>query len=179
MKLRLLTSIPFFSLAVFFVAPAASASTPTAPPSVSGTYGDIGFKVGGGEAGAPARASLQALLKLQFSPDAPEITMQTIDRVVIRETPSVFEARGLDRDGAEVWRGSWNSGDQYVAEAQNRVLRLRSEQQDRTAYALVFQPTADGRLLTVEVARLKATHFGPVPETTGIYVFYRVEEKKS
>jgi len=140
---------------------------------ISGTYGARGVKVAGAVGDGAAEISLPALLQLEFNAELGLARHASSDVVVIEEGRHWVEVRVLDREGEQTWRTHWNEGEGFERAGAIRQLSIASPRRGEAAIVFLFETIEDGRLLRLEVVRMVATNFGPVPESMGTFIFYR------
>lgn len=140
---------------------------------ISGTYGARGVKVAGAVGDGAAEVSLPALLHLEFNHALGLTRHADADVVVIEEGPRWVEVRVLDREGEQTWRTHWNEGEGFDRADAIRRLSVASPRRGEAAVMFLFETIEGDRLLRLEVVRMVATNFGPVPESVGTFIFYR------
>jgi hypothetical protein len=128
-------------------------------------------QVTGGE--GAAEVSLPALLHLEANAELGLARRAGDDLVVIAESEHAVEIHVLDREGNETWRAHWREGRGFDRAGDQRRLSVTGTRPKEVAWQFLFESLEGGQLLRLEVTRLVATSFGPVPEPLGTYIFYR------
>lgn len=143
---------------------------------VSGTYENAGAMVGPGSAAEAGIISFQGLCTLEFNHTLTRALHTQTDRVVVRQTDSVFIIECKDRDGAVTWRGRWERDAGYGVDPGQVNLLFRSKRFESDGFLFSLSLAGNGQLLLVDVRRIKTTWFGPVAQPAGVFLFTRARD---
>lgn len=139
---------------------------------LTGDYGARGVKIAGNVGEGATHVSLQALLRLQFDP-----VLGMADHQLNSTAEFVEDEHGLtltlrDSEGQQLERMFWRRDAGFDVVGDLRRVAIPGARPQDAALVFLFERIEDGRLLRLEVVRLAATNFGPVPASVGTYLFY-------
>lgn len=154
------------ALAVFSLTSLASAF------DLTGTYGDKGTAISSEKSVVVGEPSLNAILNLDFTGE--NAAHAKAAELRIDEVGNALRIEVVDNDEQTLSRTTWAPADGYTKEESRRVLILRARDAGTTRYMLQFVPVSDGKLLEVTVVKVTTSAFGPITETSGVYVFPRL-----